>query len=60
MSRVEVRAAFFPGAGFHVAEPGLDDLAVESDPRAERLLDLMRERGWTGWTRLERLAGQPD
>jgi DNA-binding transcriptional MerR regulator len=38
----------------------LDDLAVESDPRAERLLDLMRERGWTGWTRLERLAGQPD
>jgi len=38
----------------------LDDLAVESDPRAERLLDLMRERGWTGWTRLERLAEQPD
>jgi DNA-binding transcriptional MerR regulator len=38
----------------------LDDLAVESDPRAERLRDLMRERGWSGWTRLERLAEPPD
>jgi DNA-binding transcriptional MerR regulator len=28
----------------------LDALAVESDPRAERLLDLMRERGWASWT----------
>ncbi|HUZ52311.1 MAG TPA: MerR family DNA-binding transcriptional regulator [Streptosporangiaceae bacterium] len=38
----------------------LDALAVESDPRAERMLDLMRERGWAGWTRLERLAEPPD
>ena len=38
----------------------LDDLAVESDPRARRLRDLMRERGWSGWTRLERLAEPPD
>jgi DNA-binding transcriptional MerR regulator len=38
----------------------LDALAVESDPRAERLLDLMRERGWAGWNRLERLAEPPD
>lgn len=38
----------------------LDALAVESDPRAERLLDLMRERGWARWTRLERLAEPPD
>jgi DNA-binding transcriptional MerR regulator len=37
----------------------LDALAVESDPRAERLMDLMRERGWAGWTRLERLAEPP-
>jgi DNA-binding transcriptional MerR regulator len=37
----------------------LDALAVESDPRAERMLDLMRERGWNGWTRLERLAEPP-
>lgn len=32
----------------------LDALVVESDPRGERLLGMMRERGWTGWTRLER------
>jgi DNA-binding transcriptional MerR regulator len=37
----------------------LDALAVESDPRAQRMLDLMRERGWVGWTRLERLAEPP-
>jgi DNA-binding transcriptional MerR regulator len=40
----------------------LDALAVEFDPRAQRLLDLMRERGWTSWTRTrpERLAEPPD
>jgi DNA-binding transcriptional MerR regulator len=38
----------------------LDALPVESDPRAQRMLDLMRERGWVGWTRPERLAQPPD
>ena len=40
----------------------LDALAVESDPRAQRLLDLLRERGWASWTRTrpERLAEPPD
>jgi DNA-binding transcriptional MerR regulator len=38
----------------------LDALAVESDPRTQRMLDLMRERGWTGWNRPERLAKPPD
>jgi hypothetical protein len=40
----------------------LDALAVESDPRAQRLMDLMRERGWASWTRTrpERLAAPPD
>jgi DNA-binding transcriptional MerR regulator len=38
----------------------LDALAVEYDPRTERMLDLMRERGWTGWNRPERLAEPPD
>src|ERR1700727_1179146 len=37
----------------------MDALAVESDPRMERLLTLVRERGWAGWTRLERLPGPP-
>jgi DNA-binding transcriptional MerR regulator len=38
----------------------LDALAVESDPRARRMVELMRERGWTGWTRQERLAQPTD
>ena len=37
----------------------LDDLAVVTDPRAERLQELMRERGWSGWTRMERLTEPP-
>jgi DNA-binding transcriptional MerR regulator len=37
----------------------LDALVVESDPRGERLMDLVRERGWAGWNRLERLAEPP-
>lgn len=37
----------------------LDGLADEYDPRAERLRELMRERGWTGWTRLERVTDPP-
>ena len=40
----------------------VDALAIESDPRARRMLDLMRERGWARWTRTrpERLAEPPD
>jgi DNA-binding transcriptional MerR regulator len=40
----------------------LDALAVESDPRVERLLGLMRERGWASWTRTrpERVAEPPN
>jgi DNA-binding transcriptional MerR regulator len=38
----------------------MDALAVESDPRMEQLLDLMHQRGWAGWTRLERLTEPPD
>jgi DNA-binding transcriptional MerR regulator len=37
----------------------LDALAVESDPRMERMQQLMRERGWAGWARLERLTEPP-
>ena len=40
----------------------MDALAVEFDPRAQRLLDLLRERGWGSWTRTrpERLSEPPD
>jgi DNA-binding transcriptional MerR regulator len=37
----------------------LDALSVEVDPRSQRMLDLMRERGWGSWTRLDRLAKPP-
>ncbi|WP_067544639.1 MerR family transcriptional regulator [Nocardia crassostreae] len=32
----------------------LDTLAVETAPPARRLIELLRERGWTGWTNLAR------
>ncbi|WP_433113733.1 MerR family transcriptional regulator [Micromonospora sp. CA-246542] len=38
----------------------IDALAVESDPRVRRLRELLRERGWSGWNRMERLAEPPD
>ncbi|WP_020524880.1 MerR family transcriptional regulator [Catelliglobosispora koreensis] len=34
----------------------LDALAIESEPRIQRLQNLLRERGWAGWTRQRRLA----
>jgi DNA-binding transcriptional MerR regulator len=37
----------------------LDALAVESEPQVERLMVLMRERGWARWTRLDRLPEPP-
>ena len=37
----------------------LDSFAIEADPRSERLMELMRERGWSGWNRLERLPLSP-
>ncbi|KKK04857.1 MerR family transcriptional regulator [Micromonospora sp. HK10] len=38
----------------------LDALAAEHDPRTDRLRALMRERGWSGWNRMERLPEPPD
>ncbi|HEY0240855.1 MAG TPA: MerR family transcriptional regulator, partial [Friedmanniella sp.] len=48
-----------------VREDGFDDSFVdlldatmaESAPAAKRLLALLEERGWKGWTRLERMPG---
>ena len=34
----------------------LDSVCVKNVPIARRLLALIEERGWTGWTRLERKA----
>jgi len=51
----------YPGDGVRDDLPFdlLDAFAVESDPRMQRLMDLMRERGWAGWIRLERLPDRP-
>ncbi|GAB2552445.1 MerR family transcriptional regulator [Nocardia heshunensis] len=35
----------------------LDTLAFASAPPVRRLNELLRQRGWTGWTRLERVDG---
>jgi DNA-binding transcriptional MerR regulator len=52
----------YPDKAAHDALPFdlLDAHAVESDPRAARMMDLMRERGWAGWIRLERVAEPRD
>lgn len=34
----------------------LDSMFVERVPIARRLLELLEERGWTGWTKLERVT----
>ena len=34
----------------------IDAFAADSHPMIERLQELMAERGWTGWTRIERTA----
>jgi len=51
----------YPDQAAYDAQPFdlLDAHAVESDPRAARLMELMRERGWAGWIRLERVAEPP-
>ncbi|MCX4851509.1 MerR family transcriptional regulator [Streptomyces sp. NBC_00893] len=33
----------------------MDALAFDAAPPARRLIELLKERGWTGWTRLERV-----
>lgn len=37
----------------------MDALAFDTAPPARRLIELLKERGWTGWTRLERVAPPP-
>lgn len=59
----QAEQAYTPGEVAHddLAFDLLEALAVESDPRAERMLDLMRERGWASWIRPqpERLPEPP-
>ncbi|GAB3426554.1 MerR family transcriptional regulator [Flindersiella endophytica] len=60
VERLAIRAVEAGEAG---AEDGLDDqfvdlldkTMVESSPLAERLVAILEERGWKGWTRIERV-----
>ncbi|HEX4091390.1 MAG TPA: MerR family transcriptional regulator [Trebonia sp.] len=47
------------GSGDDLSFDLLDALGVESDPRVARMQQLMRERGWAGWARLERIPEPP-
>jgi hypothetical protein len=33
----------------------MDTLAFDTAPPARRLIELLKKRGWTGWTKLERV-----
>ncbi|MBV9445801.1 MAG: MerR family transcriptional regulator [Streptosporangiaceae bacterium] len=61
LERAYASGEISPGEGAHddLTFDLLDALAIESDPRVERMLDLVRERGWTGWIRPERMAEPP-
>jgi DNA-binding transcriptional MerR regulator len=37
----------------------MDALAFDTAPPARRLMELLRVRGWTGWTKLERVPPSP-
>ncbi|MGY6652329.1 MerR family transcriptional regulator [Amycolatopsis sp. TRM77291] len=37
----------------------MDALAFDTAPPARRLIELLRTRGWTGWTKLERVTPAP-
>ncbi len=56
-----LEAAAAEAAGFEEQQPISDDLIalldaafVQSFPCATRLLELLEERGWTGWTNIRR------
>ncbi len=38
----------------------MDALAFDTMPSARRLIELLKQRGWTGWTKLERVDAPPD
>ncbi|MFI7537834.1 MerR family transcriptional regulator [Streptosporangium sp. NPDC049376] len=37
----------------------MDTLAFATVPPARRLIELLKQRGWTGWTKLERVTSTP-
>ncbi|WP_255953640.1 MerR family transcriptional regulator [Streptomyces odontomachi] len=59
LERLRIRAVKAGEVGADGFDDGfvalLDSVMVESAPGAERLLAILEERGWKGWTRIERV-----
>lgn len=59
MERLMIRAVEAGEVGTHGFDDAFVDLleatATDSSPLAERLLEILEERGWRGWTRIERV-----
>jgi DNA-binding transcriptional MerR regulator len=65
MERLLIRAEEAGEVGTHGVDDAFADLleatAIDSSPLAERLLEILQERGWRGWTRVERVpADRPN
>ncbi|KAA9085403.1 MerR family transcriptional regulator [Microbacterium radiodurans] len=64
LDRINTRALASGAADELGLEQGLIDLLdsrmLASSPAAGRLIELLEERGWRGWTRLRRVAAAPD
>ena len=65
MERLMIRAEKAGEVGTHGFDDSFVDLleatAIDSSPLAERLLEILQERGWRGWTRVERVpADRPN
>lgn len=61
LERLMTRAAREGDAGIEDLDDSLiaflDATTVESSPVAKRLLQILNDRGWKGWTRIERVPG---
>lgn len=65
MERLLIRAMEAGEVGTHGIDDSFADLleatAIDASPLAERLLEILQERGWRGWTRVERVpADRPN
>jgi DNA-binding transcriptional MerR regulator len=62
MERLMIRAVEAGEVGTHGLDDAFVDLleatAIDSSPLAERLLEILAERGWRGWTRVERVPAR--
>ncbi|MFI6645495.1 MerR family transcriptional regulator [Streptomyces sp. NPDC050504] len=62
LERLRIRAVEAGTAGSDIFEDRfvdlLDAMMVESSPGAQRVMAILEERGWKGWTRIERVPAE--